>query len=108
MSEEFKRRLISIRDPALWGARADYLLGLSVHQELSVTLLFGFVQIVAAADAGAFLISPFVGRILDWHVKQGSGGGVGVGSEYMDPGFESVRSIRPRRLARQFHFFLIF
>eukprot|EP01035_Chromulina_nebulosa_P042005 gene42005-56875_t len=30
-------------------------------------------QAVACADAGAFLISPFVGRILDWHVKAGGG-----------------------------------
>ena len=33
------------------------------------TLLFSFAQAVACADAGATLISPFVGRILDWHVK---------------------------------------
>lgn len=33
----------------------------------NLTLLFGFAQAQACADAGAFLISPFVGRILDWH-----------------------------------------
>ena len=33
----------------------------------NLTLLFNFTQAVAAADAGAFLISPFVGRILDWY-----------------------------------------
>ena len=33
------------------------------------TLLFSFAQAVACADAGATLISPFVGRILDWHIK---------------------------------------
>lgn len=33
----------------------------------NLTLLFGFSQAVAAADAGAYLISPFVGRILDWY-----------------------------------------
>jgi transaldolase len=33
----------------------------------NLTLLFGFSQAAAAADAGAFLISPFVGRILDWY-----------------------------------------
>jgi len=32
----------------------------------NMTLLFSFAQAVAAADAGATLISPFVGRILDW------------------------------------------
>ncbi|MDT8446710.1 MAG: transaldolase [bacterium] len=33
----------------------------------NVTLLFSFAQAVAAAEAGAYLISPFVGRILDWY-----------------------------------------
>lgn len=33
----------------------------------NLTLLFGFSQAAACADAGVFLISPFVGRILDWH-----------------------------------------
>ena len=34
-----------------------------------MTLLFSFAQAAACADAGAALISPFVGRILDWHKK---------------------------------------
>ena len=34
--------------------------------QCNLTLLFSFTQAVAAAEAGAFLISPFVGRILDW------------------------------------------
>jgi transaldolase len=33
----------------------------------NLTLLFGFSQAAACADAGVFLISPFVGRILDWY-----------------------------------------
>ena len=33
----------------------------------NLTLLFGFAQAQACADAGVFLISPFVGRILDWY-----------------------------------------
>ncbi len=33
----------------------------------NLTLLFDFAQAKAAAEAGAFLISPFVGRILDWY-----------------------------------------
>lgn len=33
----------------------------------NLTLLFGFSQAAACADAGAYLISPFVGRILDWY-----------------------------------------
>lgn len=34
----------------------------------NLTLLFSFIQAAACAQAGAFLISPFVGRILDWHL----------------------------------------
>ncbi|KAA0875278.1 transaldolase [Nitrincola tapanii] len=37
--------------------------------QCNLTLLFGFSQAQACADAGAFLISPFVGRILDWYKK---------------------------------------
>ncbi len=36
----------------------------------NLTLLFSLTQAIACADAGAFLISPFVGRILDWHKKE--------------------------------------
>jgi transaldolase len=35
--------------------------------DCNMTLLFSFAQAAASADAGAALISPFVGRILDWH-----------------------------------------
>ena len=37
----------------------------------NLTLLFSFAQARACAEAGAFLISPFVGRILDWHKANG-------------------------------------
>ena len=37
----------------------------------NLTLLFSFAQAVACAEAGVFLISPFVGRILDWHLANG-------------------------------------
>lgn len=40
--------------------------------QCNLTLLFSLTQAVACADAGAFLISPFVGRILDWHKKETS------------------------------------
>jgi transaldolase len=52
----------------------------------NMTLLFSFAQAVAAADAGATLISPFVGRILDWFKKS-------TGKDYQpaeDPGVISV------------------
>jgi len=56
----------------------------------NLTLLFGFEQAQACADAGAFLISPFVGRILDWHKANHPD------QDYQganDPGVQSVRRI---------------
>nr|CAL46261.1 transaldolase [Blastobotrys adeninivorans] len=55
----------------------------------NLTLLFSFVQAVTAAEAKATLISPFVGRILDWYKK--STGKTYESSE--DPGVHSVKSI---------------
>ena len=55
----------------------------------NLTLLFGFCQAIACAQAGVYLISPFVGRILDWYRKT-------EGKEYTakeDPGVLSVRKI---------------
>lgn len=55
----------------------------------NLTLMFSLVQAIAAAEAGAFLISPFVGRILDWYkaaMKKDF-----PASE--DPGVKSVHSI---------------
>jgi transaldolase len=57
--------------------------------DCNMTLLFSLCQAVASADAGAYLISPFVGRILDWHVKNE---GKTFGPED-DPGVQSVRRI---------------
>ncbi len=64
--------------------------------DCNVTLLFSLTQAMAAADAGAFLISPFVGRILDWHVKNGGG----PFTAETDPGVASVRSIYATYKAR--------
>jgi len=55
----------------------------------NLTLLFSFPQAVACAEAGVQLISPFVGRILDWHKKN-------AGRDFApaeDPGVLSVRQI---------------
>ena len=57
--------------------------------DCNLTLLFSLEQAAACADAGVFLISPFVGRILDWHVKAGGGPYAGE----TDPGVQSVRRI---------------
>lgn len=56
----------------------------------NMTLLFSFAQAVAAAQVGATLVSPFVGRILDWYKK--STGRDGYPAEE-DPGVLSVRRI---------------
>jgi transaldolase len=40
--------------------------------DCNVTLIFNHTQAIACAEAGAFLVSPFVGRILDWHVARGA------------------------------------
>src|SRR3954464_11889114 len=56
----------------------------------NLTLLFGMHQAVACAEAGVRLISPFVGRILDWH-KKDSGRDSYPAAE--DPGVVSVRRI---------------
>jgi len=55
----------------------------------NLTLLFGFAQARACAEAGVTLISPFVGRILDWH-KAKSGHDFEAEA---DPGVQSVRKI---------------
>ena len=55
----------------------------------NLTLLFGLHQAIACAEAGVTLISPFVGRILDWYVKE-------TGKNYSpteDPGVQSVTTI---------------
>jgi len=55
----------------------------------NLTLLFGIHQAVAAAEAGVTLVSPFVGRILDWYKKD-------TGKDYQgadDPGVQSVTKI---------------
>lgn len=56
----------------------------------NLTLLFSFTQAVACAQAGAHLISPFVGRILDWHLAN-SGRDHFPAAE--DPGVQSVSRI---------------
>lgn len=58
--------------------------------QCNLTLLFSFAQAIAAAEAGAYLISPFVGRILDWY-KKSTGKSAYLRDE--DPGVLSVTKI---------------
>ena len=60
----------------------------------NMTLLFSFCQAVASAEAGATLISPFVGRIYDWHKKSaGSAWVEAANAGVNDPGVKSVAQI---------------
>jgi len=55
----------------------------------NLTLLFSFAQAVACAEGGIKLVSPFVGRILDWHKKNAGKDFIGAD----DPGVKSVTEI---------------
>lgn len=83
------REKILIKIASTWeGIRAAEVLEREgIHCNL--TLLFGLHQAVAAAEAGVTLISPFVGRILDWYKKD-------TGKDYTgadDPGVQSVTRV---------------
>lgn len=84
-----KQRIL-IKMAATWeGIRAAEMLekqGINCN----LTLLFSFAQAVACAEAGVFLISPFVGRILDWHKANGE---QQVFEPNDDPGVRSVTQI---------------
>mgnify|MGYP006101311891 FL=1 len=84
-----ERERILIKIAATWeGIRAaEELEKEGIHCNL--TLLFSFPQAVACAEAGVQLISPFVGRIMDWHKAK-------TGNDYApaeDPGVQSVTAI---------------
>lgn len=83
------RERVLIKLASTWeGIRAAEILEKEgIH--CNMTLLFGIHQAVASAEAGATLISPFVGRILDWYKKD-------TGKDYKradDPGVQSVTKI---------------
>ncbi len=83
------RERVLIKIAATWeGIQAARVLEKEgIHCNL--TLLFSLVQAVACAEAGVRLISPFVGRILDWY-SQNTGA---VYTAETDPGVASVRAI---------------
>ena len=84
------RERILIKTASTWeGIRA----AAELEQEginCNLTLLFGFGQAVACADAGVFLISPFVGRILDWYKANSD---LQINTPQDDPGVQSVSRI---------------
>jgi transaldolase len=83
------RERILIKIAATWeGAQAAKIVQKEGIQ-CNLTLMFSLPQAVACAEAGARLISPFVGRIYDWYKKS-------TGKEYVgveDPGVKSVKQI---------------
>ncbi len=88
-NEGISKNRVLIKIAATWeGIRAAEALekeGINCN----LTLLFGKAQAIACAEAGVFLISPFVGRILDWFKSKG-------GKDYTaetDPGVQSVKWI---------------
>lgn len=84
------RQRVLIKIASTWeGIRAAEVLEKEgIHCNL--TLLFGIHQAIACAEAGVTLISPFVGRILDWYKKST---GRASYEPHEDPGVESVTRI---------------
>jgi len=86
---DIARERILIKIASTWeGIRAAEVLE-KEGIRCNMTLLFALPQAIACADAGAQLISPFVGRIYDWYKKS-------TGQEYLgadDPGVQSVKRI---------------
>ena len=84
-----KERIL-IKIASTWeGIKAAQILQSQHGINTNLTLMFSLVQAIAAAEAGAYLISPFVGRILDWYKAA-------TKKEYSaqeDPGVKSVQSI---------------
>lgn len=94
-----KRDRILIKLAATWqGIRAAEVLE-AENINCNLTLLFSFAQAQACAEANVFLISPFVGRIMDWYkAKEGKDF-----SPEEDPGVLSVRKIYNYYKAHQFN-----
>jgi len=89
-SEGIPKERILIKIASTWeGIQAARELERDDGIHCNLTLLFGFGQAVACAEAGVTLISPFVGRILDWYKK--STGKTYEGDD--DPGVQSVKKI---------------
>src|SRR5688500_3823512 len=85
-----KRERVLIKLASTWeGIRAaEKLEREGIH--CNMTLLFSFAQAAACADAGVTLISPFVGRIYDWHRQARKVDDIPIGE---DPGVASVTRI---------------
>jgi transaldolase len=90
-SEGIAKERILIKLSSTWeGIKAAEILEKEHGIHVNMTLMFNFYQAIACAEAGATLISPFVGRIFDWYVKNTGQ------KEYKmldDPGVKNVTKI---------------
>ncbi|QCI19212.1 transaldolase [Buchnera aphidicola] len=88
--EGIEKSKILIKLAATWeGIKATEILekqGINCN----LTLIFSLSQARIAADVGAFLISPFVGRIYDWYIQKNN---INLYNVEIDPGVLSVRNI---------------
>jgi len=86
----FNRERVLLKIASTWEGiqAAEHLERKGIHCNL--TLMFNIAQAAAAAEAGVTLISPFVGRILDWYKKHD---GVDAYPAPQDPGVKSVTAI---------------
>jgi transaldolase len=88
--EGISKDRVLIKIASTWeGIKAAEILQRDHGINTNLTLMFSLVQAIAAAEAGAFLISPFVGRILDWYKAS-------TKKNYTkeeDPGVSSVKAI---------------
>ena len=81
---------VLIKIASTWeGIQAARILQSKHGINCNLTLMFSLVQAIAGAEAGAFLISPFVGRILDWYKASTKK----AYAPEEDPGVQSVESI---------------
>lgn len=89
--EGISKERVLIKLSTTWeGIQAAKVLEKDHGIHCNLTLLFSFVQAVACAEAGVTLISPFVGRIFDWYVKNTDQKSF---EPHDDPGVKSVAKI---------------
>lgn len=88
--EGISKDRVLIKIASTWeGIKAAEILQRDHGINCNLTLMFSLVQAIAGAEAGAYLISPFVGRILDWYKAS-------TKKDYAkedDPGVASVKAI---------------
>lgn len=73
------KEAVRIKISATWeGIQAARILQREHYVSCLVTIVFGLVQAIAAAEAGADAIAPYVGRIADWGQRNGIEGDMGI------------------------------